>query len=102
MVTKSTDGSDLADQVKAIQAELASLTDTIRKFGSEHASAGADALHNAADRASETFRASAEEARRRGQKVAEDLEGQISGNPVPAVLIAAGIGLFIGALIGRR
>lgn len=102
MVTKSTDGSDLSDQVQAIQAELASLTETIRKFGSEHASAGADALHNAAGRAGETFRASAEEARRRGQKVAEDLEGQISSNPVSAVLIAAGIGLFIGALIGRR
>ncbi|MCX5517954.1 MULTISPECIES: YqjD family protein [Kaistia] len=101
MVTK-TDGSDLSDQVKAIQAELASLTDTIRKFGSEQASAGADALHNAAGRASETFRASADEARRRGQRVAEDIEGQITGNPVPAVLIAAGIGLFIGALIGRR
>lgn len=101
MVTK-TDGSDLSDQVKAIQAELASLTDTIRKFSSEQASAGAEALHGAADRASEAFRSSAEEARRRGHKVAEDLEGQITSNPVPAVLIAAGIGLFIGALIGRR
>ena len=102
MVTKSTDGSDIADQVKAIQAELASLTETIRKFGSEHASAGADALHNAAGRASETFRASAEEARRRGYQAAEDIEGHITKNPVPAVLIAAGIGLFLGALIGRR
>jgi len=101
MVTK-TDSSDLSDQVKAIQAELASLTDTIRKFGSEQAHAGADALHDAAGRASETLRASADEARRRGQRVAEDIEGQITSNPVPAVLIAAGIGLFIGALIGRR
>jgi ElaB/YqjD/DUF883 family membrane-anchored ribosome-binding protein len=101
MVTK-TDGSDLSEQVKAIQAELASLTDTIRKFGSEQASAGAEALHGVAGRAGETFRASAEEARRRGYQAAEDLEGHITKNPVPAVLIAAGIGLFIGALIGRR
>ena len=63
MVTK-TDGSDLSDQVKAIQAELASLTETIRKFGSQQANAGAEALHDVAGRASETFRASAEEARR--------------------------------------
>ncbi|BCP51604.1 hypothetical protein K32_02210 [Kaistia sp. 32K] len=101
MVTK-TDGSDLSEQVKAIQAELASLTDTIRKFGSEQASAGAEALHGVAGRAGETFRASAEEARRRGHQAAEDIESHITKNPVPAVLIAAGIGLFIGALIGRR
>lgn len=101
-MTTKTDGTDLASQIKSIQDELVGLTETIRSFASERVGAGADALRGAADSASETVRLSSEEARRRGQRIAEDLEGQITGNPLPAVLIAAGIGLVIGAVLSRR
>lgn len=102
MVGKTTDGSDLADQVKAIQDELMALTETIRSFTSQKASAGADALRDAAHLAGDTMRSTAEEARRHGEHIADDIEGRISDNPVPSVLIAAGIGFVLGALIGRR
>ncbi|MCX5497722.1 hypothetical protein OSH11_23690 [Kaistia dalseonensis] len=102
MSGKTTDGLDLSEQVKAIQAELLGLTETIRSFTSQKAEAGADAFRDAAHAASETVRSSAEDARRRGEHLAEDIEGRITANPVPSVLIAAGIGLVIGALIGRR
>jgi ElaB/YqjD/DUF883 family membrane-anchored ribosome-binding protein len=97
-----TDGSDLASQIKSIQDELVGLTDTIRSFASERVAAGAHAVRGAADVASDTLRYSGDEARRRGQRIADDLETQITGNPLPAVLVAAGIGLVIGAVLSRR
>lgn len=98
----NTDTSDLSDQIKAIQAELLSLTEAVRSYSSQHAAAGAEAVRDAAGRAGEAARHTAEEARRHGERVAEDLEGRITANPLPAVLIAAGVGLVIGAVLGRR
>lgn len=93
---------DVSEQIKAIQAELLALTEQMRDYSSAKAQAGAEAVREAAEKASETARATAEEARRRGERVAEDLEGRITANPLPAVLIAAGVGLVIGAMISRR
>lgn len=97
-----TDSSDLASQIKSIQDELIGLTETIRSFATERIGAGTEALRGAADAAGDTARFSADEARRRGQKLADELEGHITGNPLPAVLVAAGIGLVIGAVLSRR
>jgi len=102
MTMRNNDTSDLAGQVKSIQDDLLALTDTIRNFTSQRVSAGADALRGVAGTASDTFRQSTDEAKRRGQRLADDLEGQITDNPLPAVMIAAGIGLVIGAVLGRR
>jgi ElaB/YqjD/DUF883 family membrane-anchored ribosome-binding protein len=102
MVDKSADSSELSEQIKAIQAELLSLTESVRSYSTQHAAAGAEAVRDAAGRASESARATAEEARKRGEKMAEDLEGRITTHPLPAVLIAAGVGLVIGAILGRR
>ena len=102
MADKSESASDVTDQTKAIQAELLALTDAVRTYSSQHAAAGAEAFRDAAGRAGEAARSTAEEARRRGERVAEDLEGRITDNPLPAVLIAAGVGLVIGAFLGRR
>lgn len=97
-----TEGADLSEQIKAIQAELLALTETVRSYSSEHASAGAEAVRKAAHRAGDAAHDAAEEARRRGERVAEDLQGHITANPLPSVLIAAGVGLVIGAILGRR
>ena len=94
--------SDLSEQVKAIQAELLALTETMRSFTRDHAAAGAEAIRGAAHHAGGVAASAAEEARRRGERVAEDLEDHITANPLPAVLIAAGIGLVVGAILTRR
>jgi len=99
-MTKSTD--DIAGQVKSLQDELLALTDTVRSFATERLGAGADAIRGAADAATERARYTADEARRRGKTIADDLEVHITDNPLPAVLIAAGVGLVIGAVLGRR
>lgn len=102
MADKSEGAADLSEQIKAIQAELLALTESVRSFSSEKAHAGAEAFRDAAGKASDTARTTADEARRRGERLAEDLEGRITTHPLPAVLIAAGVGLVIGALLGRR
>jgi len=93
---------DLAEQMKAIQSELLALSETVRSYTRDHASAGAEAVRDAASRAGSAAHDVAEEARRRGENLAEDLQGHITANPLPAVLVAAGIGLVIGAILGRR
>ena len=94
--------SDLSEQIKAIQAELLALTDTVRSYTRDQASAGADAARHAAHRAADTASAAADEARRRGERVAEELQDHITANPLPAVLVAAGIGLVVGTILTRR
>lgn len=101
-MAEKTAGSELSDQIKAIQAELLSLTETVRSYSKEHAAAGADALRDAASRAGDAAYGAAHDAHRRGEQLAEDLQGRITANPLPAVMIAAGIGLVIGAIMGRR
>ena len=102
MAQHSDGHADLAEQIKAIQAEMLALTEQIRSFSSAKAQAGADAMRDAAGAAGESMRAGAEEARRHGERVAADLEGRITASPLPSVLIAAGVGLVIGALFARR
>ena len=101
-MAEKTVGSDLSEQIKAIQAELLSLTDTVRSYSKEHASAGADAVREAAGKAGDAAYGAAHEAHRRGEQLAEDLQGRITANPLPSVLIAAGIGLVFGAILSRR
>lgn len=98
MADKSEGAADLSEQIKAIQAELLALTESVRSFSSEKAHAGAEALREAAGRAGDA----ADDARRHGEHMAEALEGRITANPLPSVLIAAGVGLVIGAMLGRR
>jgi len=97
-----TDASDLSEQIKAIQAELLALTESVRGFSSQKAAAGAEAVRDAAGYASDAAHTAAEEARRHGERVAADIENRITANPLPAVLIAAGVGLVVGAILGRR
>ncbi len=102
MADKNEAAAELSEQIKAIQAEILSLTETVRAFSAEKAAAGAEALRDAAGVAGATARGTADEARRRGEAFAEDLEGRITAKPLPAVLIAAGVGLVLGAILARR
>lgn len=101
-MAQKTDTGDVAEQIRIIQADIAALTESIRALGAERVEAGADALREAAYRAGETMRMSAEDARRRGEVMAQDLEERIAANPLSAVLIATGVGLVLGALFSRR
>jgi ElaB/YqjD/DUF883 family membrane-anchored ribosome-binding protein len=58
----------------------------------------ADSVRQAKERLSEVE----EEALRRAQALADDAESYVKGNPWQAVGIAAGIGLLLGLLLGRR
>ncbi|MBB5753298.1 DUF883 family protein [Prosthecomicrobium pneumaticum] len=96
------DGGDVAEQLRVLRADVAALAETIRTLGAQRVEAGADALRNAAERTGETLRMSADDARRRGEMLAEDLESRIAANPIPSVLIATGVGLLLGTLFSRR
>lgn len=102
MAQQSEGAAELSEQIKALQAELLALTEQFRGFSTAKAQAGAEAVREAAERASGTARATAAEARRHGEQIADELEGRITANPLPAVLIAAGVGLLVGAIFSRR
>lgn len=101
-MTDQSTTSDLAEQIKAIQSDLLTLTETIRSYTREQASVGADAAQDAVQKVTETASSAAEEVRRRGERIAEDIEDRIAAKPLPAVLIAAGVGLVFGAILTRR
>ncbi len=97
----ATDAAALGRQIKAIQADVASLTDTLKQFGAAQAGHVADVVGKAVGQAGDTMRSTAAEARRRGEIAAEEVEQIITRNPFTSILVALGLGYIIG-FISRR
>ncbi len=95
------DAAALGRQIKAIQADVAALTDTIKQFGVAQAGHVADAMGRAVGQAGDTMKTTAAEARRRGEIAAEEVEQMITRNPFTAVLVALGLGYIVGFITRR-
>jgi ElaB/YqjD/DUF883 family membrane-anchored ribosome-binding protein len=86
------DASDSASQASAVLARAARVL----------AAEARDRSRTYADQASEQARRLAEEARLRSRAVYDRAHEEILDHPVTAMAAAAGLGLLIGALLGRR
>ena len=106
---------DLQNDMEAIRADIAALTDTVGKLASEAVKAQAAIAKNvkkAAKSAGAVGEEMWEEAQQLGSDTADaaadaahagmaSLENQIKRNPVNAVLIALGVGFLVG-LVGHK
>jgi ElaB/YqjD/DUF883 family membrane-anchored ribosome-binding protein len=106
---------DFQDDLSAIRADIAALTDTVGKLASEavkvQAAFAKDAKKaaKAAGKIGEEAWAEAQQLGADGMDAAADaaqagiatLEGQIKQNPMSSVLIALGVGFLVG-IIGSR
>lgn len=105
MVTKSEKEisvQDLAEQLGTVQSDVAELTDLIRKLSVQKAGNVADDVMDTVSRVTSMGKMSVDEARRRGEALASDVEDSIARNPLTSVLIAVGLGFVLGSLAGRR
>ena len=73
-----------------LKRDMAALTDTLKGLAAERGHLGADALKNAASETEEQAKAAI-----------QSVEGHISERPFVSVLVAFGVGLLLGKLLGR-
>lgn len=81
----------LRAEMAQLRKDLASMAGTVKGMASE---VGADAYQR--------VRATADEARHRAERAAEDVSQTIEERPLMSVLVAFVVGLLLGALFGRR
>lgn len=89
------DFSKHAEKLRSKVTELGRDTQELGKIGKELAGDAADFISK---NAGEYYKQGVQEAR----KMEKSIEGKIKEKPLQAVLIAAGIGLVLGALWKRR
>ena len=91
--------SELFTEMQALVAEAqAMMADTV----SEHAADGLEALRERFAAVQESFAESYAKARKRVVAGAKYTDESIRANPYQALAIAAGVGLLLGVLLGRR
>jgi ElaB/YqjD/DUF883 family membrane-anchored ribosome-binding protein len=93
--------AELADQVKAIRADINQIVETLKSMGAERVERASETIRSAVQGAGDTVRHTAEEARHRGEEAASEMEAAIRRNPVTALLIALGLGFLVGSLSRR-
>ncbi|WP_316013817.1 glycine zipper domain-containing protein [Roseobacter sp. HKCCA0434] len=98
--TKSTD--DLAKQVDALKADIAALTDTITKLGKEKATSAKEEVELRAQLLKQQGVDAANSAQDELTRLTGEAERAVRERPGAALAIAAGIGLVIGLLSGRK
>lgn len=90
----SRDADSGSAQLKAdlsqIQKDIAALTETMKRLGSDRGQEGVNAVKRAADTTERQARAAV-----------QSIEDQISERPFPSVLVAFGLGFLIGKLLDR-
>lgn len=99
---------DITAQVDALRKELGSLAELFSKFAEENRAAmsaavsrgASEAKRKVADVAGQTA-GLAEAASAQAGDIQESLEKYVVANPLRAVMIAAGVGLLLGAMSRR-
>jgi ElaB/YqjD/DUF883 family membrane-anchored ribosome-binding protein len=97
----SADMAELAKEIRALQADVAALATTVKSLGLHEAEAVADAVRSKINDASLSAKSTVDEVRRCGERAAEKLDSSIARHPNGAVLLAAGIGFFVGSMMRR-
>jgi len=94
--------SDLADDLAALRADVAKLSDTIAGLVRTQTGSATAAVRGAVDDARDQLSQAAAQAQDRALGAAADIERRIEANPLTAVLIAAGIGVALGMMSKSR
>ncbi len=104
MTDKSGDATvtDIASDLAALRADIASLSETIVGLMSGHANATGAAVKGALGDARDQLSQAASHAQDGALGAAADLERRIERDPLTAVLIAAGVGMAIGMMTKSR
>jgi ElaB/YqjD/DUF883 family membrane-anchored ribosome-binding protein len=95
-------GVDFADDLAALRADLASLSETVAGLMRDRADAAGAAVRGVVGDARDQLSQAAGRAQDSAFGAAADLERRIARDPLTAVLIAAAIGMSIGVITKSR
>lgn len=102
MATTKTDTEDTAAElrreVKALRDDLTALVGTVSDYIGKQASQAGEAAKEGVGQMAEALKSTANEARRRGEIAASEIEDMIAARPLTSVLVALGLGYVIGKL----
>lgn len=91
-----TDTADIAAELAALRDDIAKLGATVTDLVRHQAEATGVGVHHAFDSARDSLASSAGDAQAHIRKTSAEFESAIERNPLTAVLVALGIGLFLG------
>ncbi|MCW5698027.1 MAG: DUF883 family protein [Bauldia sp.] len=92
---------DLQKELKALRADLTALVGTVKEIGASQAENLASQVKGAVGELGSRMRMTADEARRRGEEAAHEIEDVIGRHPLTAVMVAMGVGFIVGAITRR-
>jgi ElaB/YqjD/DUF883 family membrane-anchored ribosome-binding protein len=92
---------DIAVDFSALQRDITRLTEALRELLDAQTQAAGARVSDAADGVKDRLAQATGDARKGAQAASDDIAARIERNPIAAILIALGLGLFIG-LIGNR
>jgi ElaB/YqjD/DUF883 family membrane-anchored ribosome-binding protein len=90
---------ELLSELQSIVSEAETM---VSESVSEHSAAAISALRERFGEAQERFTAAYDEVRKKAIAGARSADAAIRDNPYQALAIALGVGVVVGALIGRR
>ena len=88
--------AELGREIKALRKDLAALVASVKELGAKEAASAASSAKEAVEHVTETVKMTAEDARRRGEAAATEIESMIAKRPIMSALVALGLGYFVG------
>jgi ElaB/YqjD/DUF883 family membrane-anchored ribosome-binding protein len=95
-------GGDVTADLAAIREDVARLADTISKLMQRQTQAAGLGVSEAVGDAGDRIGSAAADARNRARAASGEIEASIERNPLTAVLIAFGIGMWLGMMSRSR
>ncbi len=95
-------GGDVTADLAAIREDVARLAETISKLMQRQTQAAGLGVSEAVGDARDRFASTAADAQNRAREASGEIEASIERNPLTAVLIAFGIGMWLGMMSRSR
>ncbi|WP_157982020.1 DUF883 C-terminal domain-containing protein [Oceanicella sp. SM1341] len=92
----------LSLQIDSLKADMADIAATLKALGVQRVDNATDAARARAEAAAAAGRDAAHEARLAAERLGENMSTSIKDRPFTAIAIAAGVGLAVGFLSGRK
>ncbi|HKJ74623.1 MAG TPA: hypothetical protein VKA19_10945 [Alphaproteobacteria bacterium] len=94
----------LKADVNKLRGDVSELVDILKELGTEKTTSAKASVDEELARQREKLRATLTDARTRGRKAAESMEGEIAEHPMSSLIAAFGLGFVIAKLleIGRQ
>ncbi|MBB4200336.1 hypothetical protein CCR94_15280 [Rhodoblastus sphagnicola] len=93
---------EIAADFAVLQRDIAHLTESLRKFLDHRAQTAGAQVSDAAEGVKEKIAEAAGDARKGAESAGEEIAASIGRNPLTAILIALGLGLFVGLISRSR